>query len=245
VQYALEGRLSRGLPPLPFWYRLPAAWHLPGAALAYACAALLILPSLALLVDRGSRAASLVLGLFLLAASLLHLTRLHAVLYHGSARTAFLEPLALAAAVLVLHGLIAPAAATVTVLPGRVLFALCMIVFGIQHFLYPGIAAAIPRWIHFHQFWVMFTGVALLAAGLAILARTSDRYAGMGLAAMFFGWLVLLHIPLIAAHPRNAALWSSGLVALGLCGGSLVVAASAGSAHGASARSSPSRPRKR
>ena len=134
-----------------------------------------------------------------------------------------------------LHGLIAPAAARFTALPGRVLFAVCMIVFGIQHFLYPGIGALIPRWIHFHHLWVIFTGVAFLAAGLAILARTADRYAGIGLAAMFFGWLILLHIPPIVADPRNGDLWSVALIALGLGGGSLIVAASAGSARGASA----------
>jgi hypothetical protein len=61
--------------------------------------------------------------------------------------------------------------------------------------------------------------------GAAIAVRAWQSFAAAGLAGMFFGWLVVLHLPLCAAHPRSQALWASALVVVALCGGSLVLAA--------------------
>ncbi len=205
--------------------------------MAYTTAGLLIASALALLADWRTRIVSLLLGLFLLAAALLHLTHLHAVLWRGGSRTALFEPLALAGAAGVLHGLVSPSSGRFSLLAGRILFAVAMIVFGAQHFLYPRIASLVPHWIRFHHFWVIFTGVAFIAAGMALLLRRADRLAAVSLSAMFLGWLILLHIPLIVAHPRMGDLWSSGFVALGLCGAALILADSCQ----ASGRATPAR----
>jgi len=101
-----------------------------------------------------------------------------------------------------------------------------MIVFGAQHFMYPKfIASLVPTWIPQHYFWVIFTGIALMATGVAIAITISDKAASLCLFALFSGWLVLLDAPCILRALHNADEWSSGFVVLGLYGASLLVAA--------------------
>ena len=223
LQYAHFGHLRPGIPLMPHW--LPNEhW------LAYALAAVLLFGSLALLATWNTSATSLTLGLVLLVGSALDLTHLQSVLHTANGRTGFLECLSFAATALILHGL--TAANRFTLHLGRILFAFAMIVFGAQHFMYlKPIANLILPWIPFHTFWVIATGVALIAAGLAIATRILDKPASIGLFVLFFGWLVLLHIPLSLAAPNNADLWSSLFVVLGLSGSSLLLTASSESSR--------------
>jgi hypothetical protein len=223
IEYAIAGHLRLGLPLAPPWLG-----H--GPILAYALAALLAAAGIALLASWRIFATSLTLGLLLLFTSALYLQRADFVLHNANGRTAFLEDLSLAAAALVLHGLTAGRAARLSLMPGRILFAFAMIVFGAQHFMYTRyIATLVPAWIPYHQYWVIFTGLALVAAGIAIATTIADRHAGFALFALFFGWLVLLHAPRILHALHNADEWASGFVALGLAGASLLLAES--SAH--------------
>jgi len=50
------------------------------------------------------------------------------------------------------------------------------------------------------------------------------RPAATLLGVMFFLFVVLLHIPRIAAHPSDGNEWTSGFVALAMCGGAWVLA---------------------
>jgi hypothetical protein len=115
--------------------------------------------------------------------------------------------------------------------PGRILFAFTMIVFGAQHFMYPKfIATLVPTWIPQHSFWVIFTGIALIAAGGDIATAVAGKVVSLCLFALCVGWLVLLHVPRILRSMHNADDWSSGFVVLGLCGASLLIAASSDAA---------------
>ncbi len=108
---------------------------------------------------------------------------------------------------------------------GRSLFAISLIVFGIQHFMYARfIATLITPWIPGHLFWAYFVGVAFIAACLAIVSGKLARLAATLLGTMFFLWVVVLHAPRVAAALHNGNEWTSMFVALAMSGGALVVA---------------------
>src|SRR5215468_2751995 len=81
----------------------------------------------------------------------------------------------------------AAAAAGLTDAHGLLAFALSLMVFGYQHFLYAKfIATLVPAWIPFHLFWVYFTGVGLMVTGLAVLVgRFGGRLSTTWLGIMF------------------------------------------------------------
>ena len=108
---------------------------------------------------------------------------------------------------------------------GRFLFAISLIVFGIQHFLYATfIATLITPWIPGHLFWAYFVGVAFIASALAIASGIVAPLAATLLGTMFFLWVVVLHAPRVAAAVQNANEWTSLLVALAMSGGAFIVA---------------------
>ncbi|HEV2291514.1 MAG TPA: hypothetical protein VGR60_06725, partial [Gemmatimonadales bacterium] len=62
------------------------------------------------------------------------------------------------------------------------------------------------------------------AAGLAIVTRIRARLAATLLGAMFFSWVVLLHIPLVITSHGAGGKWTSLFVATMMCGGAWMVA---------------------
>lgn len=102
---------------------------------------------------------------------------------------------------------------------GRFLIAISLIVFAAQHFIYAQfVATLIPAWIPARLFWAYFTGVAFVAAALAIATRKMMRLATILLGTMFFLWVVVLHIPRVSGSPRNGDEVTSLLVALAMSG---------------------------
>jgi hypothetical protein len=220
LQYALFGHLRLGLPLCPPWLH-----H--NQLIAYSLAAILVAAGIAFLAAWRLLATALILALLLLATSALYLQRLNFILHDGNGRTVFLECLSLAATALVLHGLSAGANAKLSLMPGRILFAFAMIVFGAQHFMYTRfVASLVPAWIPQHTFFAIFTGLALIAAGISIATTIADKYAAYALFILFFAWATLLHAPRIFHNLHSADEWSSGFVALALSGASLLLAAS-------------------
>jgi uncharacterized membrane protein YphA (DoxX/SURF4 family) len=230
-QYLLYGRFEGGLPLVPPWT--------PGApALAYVLGAALILSAVSITVSWNARYSALSLGTLLLL-SFLFLHSLHAssILHNGTDRTRAFEGLTLSAIAFVLTGVLPLKTGffarrnilkdAVTV--GRMLFAISMIVFGAQHFMYAAfIATLIPAWIPAHLFWVYFTGTGFIVAGLSIATGILALLASMGLGVMFLLWFLLLHAPRVVASPRNGDEWTSAFVALAVSGGSFILAAAFG-----------------
>jgi len=108
---------------------------------------------------------------------------------------------------------------------GRIFVAISLIVFGIQHFMYGGfVAGLVPAFMPGHLFWAYFVGVAFIAAAAGILYKMLARPAATMLGVMFFLFVVLLHIPRIVLHLRDGNEWTSGFVALAMCGGAWVLA---------------------
>ncbi len=219
-RYAWERHLSAGAPPLPPF--LPF-----GGALAILMAVLLIGAGLGLLAKWHLRDFSLALSVILLGSACLHLLHLTNVMHEGTPRSQFMEPLALGTAAFVLYGLAHHPKRQYLFIAARIVFAVTMITFGAQHFMYTGfLAGLVPAWIPYHINWVYLTGGAMIAAGLAMISGILARPATIALAVMFFAWLAVLHIPLIVADPKNADLWSSAFVVLGMCGASLIMSTS-------------------
>jgi uncharacterized membrane protein YphA (DoxX/SURF4 family) len=228
VQYLIYGRFVGGLPPVP-------PWTPGGAFLAYLTGAALIAAGVSIATNIKARLSATLLGsLFFLSVVFLHGLRASDVLHDGVARTRAFEPLALCGAAWVLAGILTgdkfgrnvwDRAADKLATPGRFLFAISMVIFGIQHFMYaPFIAYLIPSWIPGHMFFAYFTGVAFIAAGVSIVIGKYAPLAATLLGIMFLLWAVLLHAPRVAAHLRNGDEWSSAWVALAMCGSSFVIA---------------------
>lgn len=193
---------------------------------------LLIAGGASILFGRRVRVGAALIGwFFLLCVVIFHMPRFHGVLYDGVDRTRALEPLALSGA----------AFALISISPSRVglllrspswltrmgcwLFALSLLVFGYQHFLYATfIATLIPSWIPGHLFWVYFTGGGFIVTGLAVMGeRFGGRLAATWLGIMFLLWFVLLHIPrAVTKNTRDE--WNSAFVALAFAGASFIVA---------------------
>src|SRR5712692_7249311 len=111
---------------------------------------------------------------------------------------------------------------------GRIFVAISLVVFGVQHFIYGGfVATLVPAFMPGRLFWAYFVGVAFFAAAACILYKLMARPAATMLGVMFFLFLVLLHIPRIIGNSSNGNEWTSGFVALAMCGGAWVIASAA------------------
>ena len=111
---------------------------------------------------------------------------------------------------------------------GRILFAVSLIVFAIQHFIYAEfVASLVPGWIPGHLFWAYFVGVAFIAAALAIVSGKRAQLAAALLGTMFLLWVPILHAPRVAAAIHNGDEWTSLFVALAMGGGSFIIAGAA------------------
>jgi len=111
---------------------------------------------------------------------------------------------------------------------GRVFVAISLVVFGVQHFMF-GVfwEGLVPAWMPGRLFWAYFVGVAFFAAAAGLLIKIMARPAATMLGVMFFLFIVLLHIPRIVGNSSDGNEWTSGFVALAMCGGAWVLASAA------------------
>ncbi len=154
-----------------------------------------------------------------------------------SLRTVVFEVIALASLAWMVTG---RSSAPVLFTAGRYLFALSLIVFGVDHYLaLAPIAALIPGWIPWHVFWVAFFGTGLIAAGIAISIGYLAVPAAALIGLMYAIWVITLHLPRtlgfygIPGAVRDPGEWSSLFVAVALWGGSWALVAVTGGGAGA------------
>jgi len=107
----------------------------------------------------------------------------------------------------------------------RFAFGLCLLVFGTAHFVYMNLTAPlVPKWLPPSQeFWGYLTGVAHIAAGVAILVGVQARRAAILLTIMFALFSVMVHIPMALTAP-TPWIWNENAVNLALIGAAWVVA---------------------
>jgi len=105
-------------------------------------------------------------------------------------------------------------------------FACCLLVFGTAHFVFATFSATfVPKYIPPSQmFWVYFTGIAAIAAGLAILSGILALWAARLLTLMYILFGILVHTPFVLASPAKHPVWIEFMVNLALAGAAWIVA---------------------
>jgi uncharacterized membrane protein len=215
IQYLIYALFKAGPGLGPPWTPVHPFWGYVTAIVSVAFAA-------SIATNRKVRCAAIVLAITILLRVLLaYAPKLAANLHDPGPWTSGSELLAMCGVALVL------AAGYKTITAGRILFAIALVVFGIQHFQYARfIATLVPSWIPGHLFWAYFVGVAFFAAAFSIAAQTKGRLAATLLGIMFLLWVLVLHLPRVAAAPHNGNEWTSAFVALAMSGGAFIVAGS-------------------
>ncbi len=109
---------------------------------------------------------------------------------------------------------------------GQLAFGVCVLIFGGAHFVYMNLTAPlVPKWLPPSQeFWAYVTGVAQIAAGVAILTGVQARLAAILLTAMYVSFSLLVHGPMLIANPASHWIWTENAVNLVLIGVAWIVA---------------------
>ncbi len=207
----------KAIPALPWLPAIP--WlAVAGGVVWMAC-------GIGLMFRLWTRPAAFTLGtLYTLATLVIILPRYLAHPSDMGLRTVVFEPLALASIAFLLPGRdLVPAWLR---LASRVVFAIAMVVFGVDHFLaLAPIGTLIPGWIPWHVFWIAFFGAVFIAAGAGIGFGKYERWCWAAIGLMFAVWVITLHVPRtlgwlgIPGAINDPDEWSSLFIAIGLWGG--------------------------
>lgn len=217
----------------PDW--LPVPPHLPAYhVLAYGCAALLIVGGAAVnappRAHRGAAVGGLVLAaLFAALMVVFELPQALARPADWGGWQAVAESTAMALGGVLAYAL-APGtgalrAASLARL-ARWAFGACLLVFGVSHFLYARFTASmVPAWLPPSQlFWAWATGVAQLAAGVAMLSGVRARLAAILLTVMYAIFGLLVHLPSVVAAPSSLDNWTENAINFILMGAAWTLA---------------------
>ncbi len=208
------------------------------AALAYAAGAFLLVAGVAVEVRRtaawGAGALAAYFAVVVVGLMDGRVMLAHPTVYGAYSGTA--EELALAAGGLIVFAakarIDAPLPARLARI-GQATFAVCALLFGGAHFVYMNLTAPlVPKWLPLGgEFWGYATGVAHMAAGLAILTGVRARLAAILLTVTYAAFTPLVHLPMLLADPSNAYTWSENALNIALVGVAWVVADSLGAAR--------------
>jgi len=217
------GAAAMGATTVAFHVLAPA--HPPANdALAYAEAAALILGGLALNLPRLSTVGAAVLAAyFALSAIILAGPDVIAKPLVVGSWENFAELVALTMGAAVAYALAPgiPALRSEAIArAARLVFSLCLMVFGAAHFAYAKYTASlVPAWLPPGQMaWTYITGVAQILAGVALLTHVRARLAAVLLTIMYGLFGLLVHAPLIHASPHVRFYWDEFFENLALMG---------------------------
>lgn len=215
----------------------PVAATVPGrSALACIVAALLLLAGLSIQWQRSAALGALTLTiLYSLGVIVLHVPQAieHPtvfVMWSGIA-----EQLALVAGGLVSYAFCkAPPAGAANatsvrlILCGRLIFGVCLIMFGLAHLFYlKPTADLVPVWLPPNQmFWAYATAAGHFLAGAAILSGIAARLAARLLTGMFVAFGILVHAPTLLSDPHTHFNWAANAMNFALIASAWVIAAS-------------------
>jgi uncharacterized membrane protein len=215
------------------------AWgdHIPGLAiLARIAAVWLIVGGLALFIRPAARTGAVALAVLYAIFCLFPLPRFitaphhmghHAFIYIGVFLSIGQQVIVFIGALLLWMSFSAERGRFAGVsLAARWLFGLCCIDFGLAHFTFSKLTAAfIPAWIPVREFWAIFTGIAFVVAGLAIITRMQDVLAARLTALMLFLFSVLVLTPRIFPKPHDHVSWGADAYNLTAAGAAWILAA--------------------
>ncbi|MFP5262638.1 MAG: hypothetical protein ACLGJB_12095 [Blastocatellia bacterium] len=219
----------------PVWGDFATVWQPVQAsvphreALAYIAAICLLWAGVAIQWRRTARAGLLILTLLYFIFAWLWLPRMIGYPQIFATWGSFLEEMSLVAAAAVVYATLAPhdsARAVRTAQIGHLLFAICVLSFGLSHFFaLLETAGMVPKWIPpGRQFWAVATGVAHLLAGVAILSGVLAVLASRLLTLMLVTFGALVWAPSLFARPREHMAWAGNAINLALIGAAWVVA---------------------
>lgn len=107
------------------------------------------------------------------------------------------------------------------------LFGLCCLVFGGSHFVYAKFTASmIPAWLPMPLELAYFTGAIHALMGLALLIGFQRRWSAAIEAAMMTSFVLLVHLPRVAAKPGDRTELTLLFVAVTLSSGAWIMATS-------------------
>ena len=93
-------------------------------------------------------------------------------------------------------------------------------VFGLSHFAYSGFTAAlVPKWLGSGLAWTYLTGVADIAAGIALLVRFRPHLVASLEAAMLGIITLLVWVPRVVETPGGAGNWNELLISAAIAAG--------------------------
>ena len=199
--------------------------------LAYAAAGYMLIAGLAALWRRTAAwgAAALTAYLALVVVALMNGRVILAHPAEYGAYSGAAEELALAAGALIIYAQSAridSALAARLTRSAQVAFGVCAVLFGGAHFFYMNLTAPlVPKWLPPGQvFWGYATGIAHIAAGLAILSGVRARVAAILLTVMYASFTVLVHVPLLLSDRGNHFYWTENGLNRALIGVAWIVA---------------------
>ena len=100
----------------------------------------------------------------------------------------------------------------------QITFAVPWLIFGLQHLMFADfVGKLVPSYFPNGKFWAYLTGAAMIAAGISFITNIKVRLAAILLGVMLFGFILLIHLPKLAAG--NAAMidWTRALQDLFIC----------------------------
>ena len=217
--HILSGHFPAGL--------MPVAASLPAKqVLAYLSGSLLIVAGILVLIKKyAAYGTSLAVLLFLLALLLIHVPKILAEPSNPSEWAAVIEVICILGGTLILLGNTSKDGGTKLIKTGTYLFAIGLLVFGVQHYMYAQfVASLIPAWIPARLFWDYLVMVAFFASGISFMINKLTRLAGGLLGLMFLIWVLILHFPRVIANVHTEPEWTSLFVALAFSGISFLIA---------------------
>ena len=108
---------------------------------------------------------------------------------------------------------------------GRAIFATAMVALGVQCLVRGNAVPALEPVASTTSMPVIgwITGIVLIVAAIATIARPTASYGAALLAAILFTWVALLHAPALVAAPTNGGEWTGAGESFALGGGALVL----------------------
>jgi len=92
---------------------------------------------------------------------------------------------------------------------GSAFFAAALAAFGVEHLVASrSILQVIPSWMSGRLFWTYLVGIALLAAAGSLALRRYVRTAATLLGILFLLFVLLIHLPNVAANPTERLPWT-------------------------------------
>lgn len=193
----------------------------------------LLAVALSLLLEWKPRWAALILGVALLVrVAIVHAPRVFANVHDPGPWTSAAEILSLAGGAFTISVAKNIFFSKTTTRLAQCMFATPLLVFGAQHLMYGTfISSLIPVWIPARLFWTYAVGIAFILSALAIIFRRFALSGSASLGLMFLLWVVIVHMPRVAAASHNGDEWTSAFMALAMAGSAWSVAGTFASKH--------------